>query len=251
MPRHEAYLIEAQRLQAKYASHIHILIGFEGEFVRPAYADLVQSLATHPAIDYFLGSLHHACGVAIDFDKAYYAKARDAAGGTEESLYAAYYDEQYAMLTALRPRVVGHFDLVRLMSESPDREDLRSWGGGSIWEKIVRNLEVVRGCGGWLECNSSALRKGLAEPYPARAIAEEWLRMGGRFTMSDDSHGVAQVATNYSRALDYLESLGVEEVWTLEGQQHPGRQGGDARAALKEKSVTLVEFRKCLVARPN
>lgn len=253
MPRHEAYLVEAQRLQAKYADQIHILIGFEGEFIRPeVYGNLVRELAAHPAIDYFIGSLHHTCGVPIDFDQALYAKARDAAGASEELLYARYYDEQHAMLTALRPRVVGHFDLIRLMSEDPGRNLGAAWpakvsgGDETVWDKVVRNLAVVQGYGGWLECNSSALRKGLAEPYPARPIAEAWLKMGGKFTMSDDSHGIAQVATNYERALDYLESLGVKEVWTLQRQTHPGVQEGE-KSLLEEVAVSLAEFRKSLV----
>lgn len=250
MPRHEAYMLEAQRLQARYADQIHILIGFEGEFIRPeVYSSLVRELATHPAVDYFIGSLHHTCGIPIDFDKDFYAKARNAAGGSEELMYAKYYDEQYAMLTALKPRVVGHFDLVRLLSEDPGRDVKSSWtkkvSDGSreaVWEKVVRNLKVIQGQGGWLECNSSALRKGLAEPYPARPIAEEWLKMGGKFTMSDDSHGIAQVATNYSRALDYLEGLGVTEVWTFERESLQN----DKKSELKEVSVTLDQFRKSL-----
>lgn len=249
MPRHDAYLAEAQRLRAKYADSLHILIGFEGEFIRPAvYGELVRALAAHPAVDYFIGSLHHTCGVPIDFDKALYARARDAAGGTEELMYARYYDEQHAMLEALRPRVVGHFDLIRLMSEDPGRDLRTAWtaevasGGDSrtVWDRVVRNLKVIQSYGGWVECNSSALRKGLAEPYPAQAIAEEWLRMGGKFTMSDDSHGIAQVATNYGRALDYLESLGVREVWTLRREQ------SGENSTLMEVSVTLEEFRKTL-----
>lgn len=251
MPRHEQYMLEAQRLQAKYADQIHILIGFEGEFIRPGvYSSLVRELATHPAVDYFIGSLHHTCGIPIDFDKEFYAKARNAAGGSEESMYAKYYDEQYAMLTALKPRVVGHFDLVRLLSEDPGRNVKATWtekvsdgSGETVWEKVVRNLKVIQGQGGWLECNSSALRKGLAEPYPARPIAEEWLKMGGKFTMSDDSHGIAQVATNYSRALDYLEGLGVTEVWTF---QREGSQD-QKKSELKEVSVTLEQFRKSLL----
>lgn len=250
MPRHDAYLVEAQRLRAKYADRLHILIGFEGEFIRPAvYGDLVRALATHPAVDYFIGSLHHTCGAPIDFDRTLYARARDAAGGTEELLYARYYDEQHAMLEALRPRVVGHFDLIRLMSEDPGRDLRATWAaevaggdGGTVWDRVVRNLKVVQSYGGWVECNSSALRKGLAEPYPARPIAEEWLRMGGKFTVSDDSHGIAQVATNYGRALDYLESLGVKEVWTLRREQ------SGEKSTLKEVGVTLEEFRKTLTA---
>jgi histidinol-phosphatase (PHP family) len=264
MPRHEAYLLEAQRMRAKYAGQIHILIGFEGEFIRPeVYGPLVRELASDPVIDYFMGSLHHTCGVPIDFDKDYYGKARDAAGGTEELLYAKYYDEQHAMLTTLEPKVVGHFDLIRLLSEDPGRDLRTAWAAdadadaeapgpeGTVWDKVVRNLRVVKSYGGWLECNSSALRKGLAEPYPARPIAEEWLKMGGKFTMSDDSHGIAQVATNYLRALDYLESLGVTEVWTLERELHWEGQSGTKKTPLREKSVTLTEFRECLLSKMN
>ena len=69
--------------------------------------------------------------------------------------------------------------------------------------------------------------------------------MGGKFTMSDDSHGIAQVSTNYARGLDYLASLGVASVWTFERTPHPGLVGGE-RAALADKEVSLQEFRETL-----
>lgn len=69
--------------------------------------------------------------------------------------------------------------------------------------------------------------------------------MGGMFTFSDDSHGIAQVATNYVRGLDYLESLGVTELWTLERVPHPGT-AGDVKSELRDKAVTIAEFRQSL-----
>lgn len=173
MPRHAAYLAEAERLQQKYSSAATILVGFEGEWIRPGYGDLVSDLAADSRVDYFIGSLHHAGGVPIDFDKAFYAAAVDACGGTEAQLYASYYDEQHAMISTLRPRIVGHFDLVRLMSAEPARR-LEGWedGGNDVWGRVVRNLKLVRSYGGWLECNTSALRKGLTDPYPCREIAK-------------------------------------------------------------------------------
>ncbi|KAL7900645.1 histidinol phosphate phosphatase H [Trichoderma sp. SZMC 28014] len=240
-PRHNAYILEARRLQKAYASQIHIIIGFEGEFIRPSFAPLVQNLfAESPHLDYFIGSLHHVHSIPIDFDKAMYADAVKAAGGSEERAYEDYYDLQYEMLKALKPRIVGHFDLIRLMSEEPGR-DVRQWEG--VWQRIKRNLEYAAEIGAWLECNTSALRKGLAEPYPCRVISEQWLQLGGKFTMSDDSHGIAQVATNYSRALTFLESLGVEQVWTFQRQDHP-EAGEVTKAALNDVSVSLKEFRK-------
>ncbi|KAI3318691.1 histidinol phosphate phosphatase H [Xylariaceae sp. AK1471] len=262
-PRHIAYLTEAQRLRALYAPQISLLIGFEGEWLRPAYESLIGDLAAHPAIDYFIGSLHHVNGVPIDYDKAYYARAMASAtttGGSEnsssssssktglteteageEKMYERYYDQQFEMLVALRPRVVGHFDLIRLMSADPGR-DVQRWPG--VWERIERNLTFVSSYGGWLECNSSALRKGLAEPYPCKVIAEKWLSLGGKFTLSDDSHGIAQVGTNYGRALDFLSSLDVTTLWTL--RREPQLQNGAAettKASLTEVPVPIDEIR--------
>lgn len=192
----------------------------------------------------------------IDFDRAYYARAVEACGGEEEKVYEAYFDEQFEMLTALRPRVVGHFDLIRLMSSDPGREirvgsasgvesdkTASGWGSG-VWERVVRNLAFVKKYGGWLECNTSGLRKGMAEPYPKREIAEEWVRIGGEWTFGDDSHGIAQVGTNYWKGLEYLEGLGVKELWTLE--RRPGGDAAGVKAEVVEKSVSIGKFRASL-----
>ncbi|KAG6197736.1 hypothetical protein E4U10_007891 [Claviceps purpurea] len=237
---HEAYLQEAQRLQQKYAPRIHILIGFEAEFIRPSYAPLVKTLASSPAVDYFIGSVHHVHSIPIDYDQTKYAEAIAASGGSEERLYEDYYDLQHEMLLALKPKIVGHFDLIRLLSCDPGR-DVRSWKG--VWDRIMRNLRLVREQNGWLELNTAALRKGLEEPYPGRVIAEEWLKLDGRFTMSDDSHGIAHLATNYSRGLAYLASLGVKALWTFERQPdlHPGNDS-PSKASLLEKPVLLKSF---------
>lgn len=84
-------------------------------------------------------------------------------------LWERYYDEQYEMLQKMKPRIVGHFDLIRLLSDEPNR-DPRDWKG--VWTRIVRNLNLVREQGGLVEINTSALRKGLREPYPVRSICE-------------------------------------------------------------------------------
>lgn len=183
-PRHEAYLLEAQRMQKKYADKIHILIGFEGEWIRPDYGPLIKQLADEPAVDYFIGSLHHTCGIPIDYDRQTYDRAIAAVfknrgvddiedigyDDREKALYETYYDEQYELLTALKPRVIGHFDLVCLLSIKPSRDIKALWP--DVWDKVVRNLKAVVEYGGWLECNTSGLRKGLDTPYPSRNIAE-------------------------------------------------------------------------------
>lgn len=45
---------------------------------------------------------------------------------------------------------------------------------------------------------------------------QEFLAMGGTFTLSDDSHGVAHVATNYQRVPDFLDKAGIDNLVYLE-----------------------------------
>lgn len=160
---------EAVRLREKYKDEIMIIIGFEGEWIRPEYADLIEELMQDPETDFFLGSVHHMHGIPIDYDKPMYIEARKAAGGTDERLFEDYFDTQYSMLQRLEPMVIGHFDLIRLLSDEPD-QDLKSMP--RVWSRITRNLDLINKQGGLLEINSSALRKGLKEPYPTRSICE-------------------------------------------------------------------------------
>jgi histidinol-phosphatase (PHP family) len=129
----------------------------------------VRALLARHDWDYFIGSVHHVHAVPIDFDVRMYRQARAEAGGTDAALFEAYFDAQHEMLRALRPPVVGHFDLVRLYSDDPD-EPLETHEG--VWSRVLRNLRVIQSYGGLMELNSSAVRKGLAEPYPSVAVCK-------------------------------------------------------------------------------
>lgn len=226
-----------------------ILVGFESEWIRPSTLHIIQDiLAKHP-FDFFMGSLHHTHTHPIDYDRATYEKAREAAGGSDERLFQDYFDAQYEMLQALRPPVVGHFDLIRLLS---DHRDLAFPGMEGVWERINRNLDFIASYGGILELNASGLRKGLAEPYPCLPICQvrhtasprgpanltqRFLRVGGRFAMSDDSHDVGQIGTNYARLLEYISKVGIEEVYYADKDAAPrdGRfNAGFSRIAVEE-----------------
>jgi histidinol-phosphatase (PHP family) len=171
------------RLREKYVDQIQILIGFEIDWIRPESRTLIeQSLSRFP-FEFFVGSVHHTLTVPIDYDRPMYEKARELAGGTDERLFERYFDEQLDMLTQLRPLVVGHFDLIKLKSDDPERS-FKQWPG--IWERILRNLDFIAGYGGMLELNSAALRKGMSEPYPKEEICRVSSLVGFRDRMDDD-----------------------------------------------------------------
>ncbi|OCT51109.1 putative histidinol-phosphatase [Cladophialophora carrionii] len=205
----DAYVKEAHRLRAKYESQIQIPIGFEGEWIRPESQELIEaSIQKHP-YDFFIGSVHHVHTVPIDYDHDMYRDARSKAGGTDERLFEDYFDAQYEMLKAVKPPVVGHFDLIRLKSDDPDG-CLESMHG--VWSRILRNLDFISGYGGVLEVNSSAVRKGMHEPYPKGEICQAALARNIRFCLSDDSHGIDQVAHSYGRVLQFLDKVGIQSL---------------------------------------
>lgn len=105
--------------------------------------------------------------IPIDYDHRLYRDAREQSGGTDEKLFEDYFDLQYEMLKALKPPIVGHFDLIRLLSDNPDASFMQ-WAG--VWRKVLRNLDLIIEYGGILELNSAAWRKGLSEPYPKAEI---------------------------------------------------------------------------------
>lgn len=108
-------------------------------------------------------------GIPIDFNHEMYMDARLKSGGTDERLFEDYFDLQHEMLQALKPPIVGHFDLIRLKSDDPNVDFLK-WQG--VLQRASRNLDLIVEYGGVLELNSAALRKGMKEPYPTRAVCK-------------------------------------------------------------------------------
>lgn len=55
----------------------------------------------------------------------------------------------------------------------------------------------------------------MKECYPQVEICKTFHAMGGRFTLSDDSHGIPQVGLNYGKVLQCVERAGITELWHL------------------------------------
>lgn len=200
----------ARTLQKKYADKIDILVGFETESISHDYMKEVEILSSEYKSDMFVGSLHHSDDTPIDFDQAMFDSAlKETASNNIERLYLKYFIQLHGMVARLHPPVIGHFDLIRLFAPEIDIKKSRAW------PHIVRtiNLAVRNNC--LFEVNCSGLRKGLPEPYPAHVILQEIIAQGGKLCMSDDSHNIDQVATNYGKAYEYLNENGVTETYRL------------------------------------
>ncbi|KAG5356829.1 putative histidinol-phosphatase [Yarrowia sp. C11] len=220
------YVKHARQLQKDNTSNTEILVGFECESIRAECWDRAVELKKQYGLDLCVGSVHHVNGIPIDFSQGQWCDASDSVSDMiddqttpEHALYKKYYEIQWDMLQKLKPEVVAHFDLIRLYSTIREgfgaTENYVRENWPDVWEQIVKNIDFIISYGGFIEVSSAPLRKGWDTPYPRPDICKAVIDRGGRLCLSDDSHGVAQVGLNYKKTLEYLEGLGVQDLWFL------------------------------------
>ncbi|RUS20924.1 Polymerase/histidinol phosphatase-like protein [Endogone sp. FLAS-F59071] len=222
-----SFLVEARRLQVKYRAQITLVIGTEIEYITPTYLLRLQELRAAHRIDYVVGSLHHVGGVPIDYSRELYDQALAASIGSESrdedlvraALFERYFDEQCAMLEAVRPDVVAHFDLIRIFEPVKGMEVTEG-----VWRKMTRNADIVVG---WVAPESHVGLEIFLYPLqfsdikiprliPLLNLPQYIISRGGKLTLSDDSHGPADVGMHYAQLHDYLETMGIVTLYHLD-----------------------------------
>ncbi|KAI5995731.1 Polymerase/histidinol phosphatase-like protein [Pisolithus marmoratus] len=206
------FLDEAHKLKSAYASQITLLHDL----------DMLSSILSEHSnrIEYIIGSVHHVHGLPIDFDRATFDDAlRKFVSTTDadtpcashmDQFLSAYFDAQYTLLKRFRPEIIGHLDLCRLYNPG-----LRFSEYPNAYKRLERNISFATSYGALFEFNAAALRKGWDTCYPGRDVVELIHALGGRFTLSDDSHGPQGVGQKYPEMRDYLRGLRVSELWFL------------------------------------
>ncbi|KAJ3504416.1 hypothetical protein NLJ89_g7944 [Agrocybe chaxingu] len=230
-----SFLTEAHRLKTAYSAQISLLVGLETEFITDLDLRRLETLLKTfgGRVQYVVGSIHHVNGIPIDFDLPTYERALASFGdGTgdgghearQQAFLESYFDAQYELLRRFKPEIIGHFDLCRLY-----RPSLRFGHHPAVQEKVERNVKFAVGYGALFEVNAAAFRKKWDTAYPGEDVVQVIKRLGGRFALSDDSHGPHAVGMNYCRLPDYLRSVGISELWYLEPSDMPNSAGRNIR----------------------
>ncbi|CAI5760445.1 unnamed protein product [Candida verbasci] len=118
----ENYLNHAKELQKKYEGKMRIVIGFEVEAINKEHIQFAKELASK--FELMIGSIHFVKEIPIDFDKESWNKARDSLG-SQRLLFKEYFKLQQQLIIELKPKVIGHFDLIRLFQD--EDVDLKTW----------------------------------------------------------------------------------------------------------------------------
>ncbi|KAF8878804.1 Polymerase/histidinol phosphatase-like protein [Gymnopilus junonius] len=223
----DSFVVEAHRLKSLYASQITLLVGLETEFITGLDLENLEKTLERfgDRVEYIVGSIHHVNGIPIDFDLPTYQQALASFADEKEEdrqevFLSAYFDAQYELLRRFKPEVVGHFDLCRLYQPSLHFRDYPR-----VFSKIERNVRYAVQYGALFELNAAAFRKKWDTAYPAEDVVEVINSLGGRFALSDDSHGPNAVGLNYDRLPGYLQSVGVTQLWYLQQSTTPNAAG--------------------------
>jgi histidinol-phosphatase (PHP family) len=222
----ERYAVTVRALSREFEGRLTVMCGFEIEVVPPdCWVQLVEEYRRDYGFDYIVGSVHFVRDGGIDSDPEDpdTHRALQECGGIE-NLAVEYYRAVAEMVQAVRPEVVAHFDLVRLLAHRLG--EVQAVDTPRVREAALKALVAVREASSLLEVNTAGIRKGLGAPYPAAWIVREAVQMSIPFCLSDDSHRPEQVGFGLDAAREHLLQNGVQTVHYL-----TRREGAIVRAS--------------------
>ena len=204
-----AYRAEIDALKGAYAGRMKVWLGVE----RDSYADFDRSL-----YEYTIGSIHYLPlddgHIAVDSTPENLERLiREGYGGDPYRMARDYFERHADFLTAFRPDIIGHFDLVKKLNQKCgffDESDRRYTG------PALAALERAASCGALLEVNTGAIARGWRDdPYPSLPLLKRWRELGGRAIISSDCHDARLVDCSFDLCAEMLLAAGFAEAWRL------------------------------------
>lgn len=194
---YERYKESVAAARERYRDKLVIGFGAEVSYGTDFVDEIRRFLVTHD-LDYVLGSVHMIEHIFVG-DPIYFE------GKTEKQAYSLYWDEMLASAKSGFFTRIGHFDYLKQARP-------RDWGEFSFAEwrdRIAEVLTEIIGSGATIEVNTSAIRKGLGEPFPSWDILKLYKDLGGEgVTMGSDSHRARDIASNFDTVGPELERMG-------------------------------------------
>ncbi len=197
----QAYTNDILTAKEKYKKEIHILLGYEVDWLQGHMDERVLGAN----VDYLIGSVHF-----IDkwgFDNPEFIggwKSKDI-----DEIWQAYFEATEAMAKSGKFDIVGHLDLIKVFKFMP-KQDVR------LLAKNV--LEAIKTSNMVMEINTAGLRKPIGEMYPSRALLEEAYDLAIPITFSSDAHAVEQIGAGYDLAIALAKDIGYTQAVSFQGR---------------------------------
>jgi len=197
----QAYTNDILTAKEKYKKEIHILLGYEVDWLQGHMDERVLGAD----VDYLIGSVHF-----IDkwgFDNPEFIgdwKSKDI-----DEIWQAYFEATEAMAKSGKFDIVGHLDLIKVFKYMP-KQDTRILAKEAL--KAIKKSNMV------MEINTAGLRKPTGEMYPSRELLELAYDLNIPITFSSDAHAVEQIGAGYDLAITLAKDIGYTQAVTFLGR---------------------------------
>ena len=208
--RLEEYIAELAALRSEYAGRMEVFTGIEWDIM--TRTDLSR-------FDYVIGSVHHIPSsmenTCVD-ESAAVTRAcitRDY-GGDADAAAEAYFAQYDAVAENPYAKIVGHVDLLAKYDEQ--REPIFSPITPRYRKAALAAMEKLVQAGKIFEINTGAISRGYrTTPYPDRELLCALREMGGKITLSADTHHVSTVTCAYDKAEALARACGFTHAYAL------------------------------------
>ena len=183
-------------------------LGIEADFI-PGREDRMANLLEAREWDYVVGSVHFVGDESLDTEEfTVWTKTASA-----DHIWRRYFETLAEAAQSGLFDILAHPDLVKVWGKDRPPPD------GDLRRFYYPAVEVIAECDVAIEVSTAGLRKPVGEIYPAPAFLEMAVDAGKPIALSSDAHTPDLVGSEYERALELLDSLGVTELAVFERRE--------------------------------
>lgn len=206
------YKATIAKLKAEYRGKVDILCGLEWDL----FSDDKRQ-----GYDYWIGSVHYIHGpktgryYELDFRPQDLRECIDADFAGDGLAVVEEYYASVAKVAALRPDILGHFDLIKKLNANGDFFDEAS---PRYRAAALAALTAAQEAGCLLEVNTGGVFRGYRKDfYPSDWLLAEWHARGGRVIITADAHRTDSLTFGYEEAAAAVRAAGFSGVEVLTG----------------------------------
>lgn len=207
------YRAEIQRLKPAYADQIHVLLGYEHDYLTQTdvsmYDYSIESVHFIPAMgDYVV--VDHSREILEDTIRTHFS-------GDPYAMCRKYFRTIAESCANTTSMVLGHIELIMKFNEQRyifDDTDPR------YLRYALEAAECAANSGRLIEINTGAISRGYrTQPYPGRAMLTQLCEQGGRIIFSSDCHSADWIDLGLEQAVEFAKSCGYRSAYQMRGDQ--------------------------------
>lgn len=191
------YIQMFEDVKKQFEGEIKLLFAYEFDFLEYG----MDKKLLKEKVDYLIGSVHIIDNFIVDDEKKikeYALKVGQFRNKDALTLWQNYFDQIEKMAKSGYFNIVGHIDLIKLLTNENPKKDIRL---------IAKNaLKAIKKSNMTVEINAAGLRKAVKEIYPSKILLEEIFLYDIPITFGSDAHIVEHIGFKK----DYCENLAKE-----------------------------------------